>query len=120
MPSKNTCLSQQKIILECQNYRYFNKNEQQLLSDKAKELSKIDAQPRFLLTELFRILETERITVPGYSTFQKIISLAINNEQNRLNTCIQEYVTESIKEKLNELLTIDGSFYKLTENIANS
>ncbi len=114
MPSKNTRLSQQKMILRCQRYRGFGQAEHQFLSDKARHLSKIHAQPRFLLTELFRILETERITVPGYSTFQKIISLATTDEQRRLNVCIQQQVPQSNKQTLNELLTVEGSFYQLT------
>ena len=114
MPSKNTRLSQQKMILHCQRYRGFGQAEHRFLSDKARHLSKIHAQPRFLLTELFRILETERITVPGYSTFQNIISLATTEEQRRLNACIDQQVPESTKHALNELLTVDGSFYQLT------
>ncbi len=114
LPSKNTRLSQQKMILRCQRYRGFGQAEHHFLSDKARHLSRIHAQPRFLLTELFRILETERITVPSYSTFQKIISLATTDEQRRLNACIQHQVPQSIKNALNELLTVDGSFYHLT------
>ncbi len=45
-----------------------------MLSEKARQLTRIHAQPRFLMTELLRILEIDRIVVPGYSTFQKIMS----------------------------------------------
>lgn len=89
IPSKNTRLTQQKIILQYDNFRSFSQNEQRMLKDKASQLAKIHAQPRFLLTELLRILETERITVPGYSTFQKIIGPATHNEQARLNNYVE-------------------------------
>ena len=85
-----------------------------MLSEKARQRTRIHAQPRFLMTELLRILETERITVPGYSTFQKIIGAAITDEQNRLDVCIAQGVPESIKRALNELLTVEGAFYRLT------
>ena len=114
IPSKNTRLAQQKIILQCYNYRSFTQDAQRMLSEKARQLTRIHAQPRFLMTELLRILETERITVPGYSTFQKIIGAAITDEQNRLNTCIAQGVPETIKGALNDLLTVEDAFYRLT------
>jgi hypothetical protein len=70
--------------------------------------------PAFLLTELLRILDTEEITMPGYSTFQKIIGAATSNEQKRLNACIRQQVPENIKFEINDLLTMDGQFYQLT------
>jgi uncharacterized protein YdeI (YjbR/CyaY-like superfamily) len=114
IPSKNTRLTQQKIILQCHGYRSFAQDEHRMLSEKARQLTKIHAQPRFLMTELLRILETERITLPGYSTFQKIIGAAITDEQKRLNACIAQGVPESIKGELNDLLTGEGAFYRLT------
>lgn len=114
VPSKNTRLSQQKMILRSKNYRSFGTKEYQLLYDKAKQLSKIHAQFRFLLTELLRILDAEQIILPGYSTFQKIIGLVTQGEQKRLQACLQEQVPQSVKVALNNLLTTDGSFYQLT------
>lgn len=114
LPEKNTRLAQQKIILQCQNYRSFNQSEHHWLSDKAQQLAKIHAQPRFLLTELLQLLEIERIVVPGYSTFQKIISAAINSEQQRLNTMIQEHLPDTIKAELDTLISQEDGFYQLT------
>ena len=113
MPDKNTRLAQQKIILQCQNYRSFNQSEHRWLSDKARQLVRIHAQPRFLLTELLQLLDTERIMLPGYSTFQKIIGGAIQDEQQRLNTLIQA-LPEPITTELDALLSQEGSFYQLT------
>ena len=39
LPSKNTRLSQQKMILRCQRYRGFGQAEHHFLSDKARHLS---------------------------------------------------------------------------------
>ena len=113
-PSKNTRLAQQKVILQCHNFHSFGQPLQRMLMGKAGQLAKIHAQPRFLLTELMRILDSERITVPGYSTLQKIIGAATNEEQQRLNTCINLGVTEDIKNALAALLTVGDSFYQLT------
>ena len=44
IPSKNTRLAQQKTILNSQNYRSFGQNEHKLLSEKARQLSKIHSQ----------------------------------------------------------------------------
>ena len=114
IPSKNTRLAQQKIILQCHNYRSFGQREHRWISDKAQKLAKIHVQPRFLLTELLQILDTERITVPGYSTFQKVIGASTNHEQQRLSACIKGQVPENIKTTLNDLLVMEGSFYQLT------
>lgn len=114
LPSKNTRLLQQKKILFGLQYRRFGNPEYRLLLEKARHLCKIHVQPRFLLTELLRILETERIAVPGYSTFQKIISLASNEEHSRLTTHIQQNVPLQVQNSLNALLTAEDSFYQLT------
>lgn len=113
-PSKNTRLTQQKTILQCHNYRSFTQDEHRMLSEKARQLTRIHAQPRFLMTELLRILETDRIVVPGYSTFQKIIGTAITEEQKRLNVYIEREVPKNIKAALNDLLTVEGAFYRFT------
>jgi TnpA family transposase len=113
-PSKNTRLAQQKVILQCHNYRRFTQDGYRKLSEKARQLTRIHAQPRFLLTELLRILETERITVPGYSTFQKLIGAALTDEQKRLDAGFKQAVPKSIKDALNDLLTVEGAFYRLT------
>jgi hypothetical protein len=113
-PSKNTRLAQQRIILQCHNFQRFGQPQQRMLMGKAEQLAKIHVQPRFLLTELLRILDTERITVPGYSTLQKIIGVTISEEQKRLNASISFGVTEDIKNALTTLLTVGDSFYQLT------
>lgn len=114
LPSKNTRVLQQQRILYCHQYRRFGQAEYRFLLDKARHLCRIHVQPRFMLTELLRILETERIAVPGYSTFQKLISLATTEEHRRLSTLIQKQVPHPIQQSLNALLTAEGSFYQLT------
>ncbi len=114
LPTKNTRLSQQKIILKSQGFRLFGIEEHEYLSIKTDQICKTHAKPRFIFTELFRILDDERITVPGYSTFQKIISKSIIQEQKRICKYINSNVSGTHKNKLDKLLTIEGSFYQLT------
>jgi Domain of unknown function (DUF4158) len=46
-PSKNTRLAQQKMILQCQNYRSFGKEEYRFLTQKTGQLTKICTTPLF-------------------------------------------------------------------------
>lgn len=113
-PDKKTRIAQQKMILQCQNYRSFGRHEHQWLLDKSKHLIRIHAEPRFLLTELLSLLETNRTVIPGYSTFQKIIGTAIQHEQQRLGYLVAQ-MPDSIKTKLGNLLQReDGTLYQLT------
>ncbi len=114
LPSKNTRLLQQKRVLRCHQYCRFGPTAYRFLVAKARQLCRIHVQPRFMLTELLRILETERIAVPAYSTFQKLISLATTEEHRRLSALIQTQVPLPIQQSLNTLLTVEGSFYQLT------
>lgn len=113
-PKKNTRLAQQKIILTGCRYRRFGQHEHQWLFNKVKQLAKLYAQPRLLLAELLQLLNTERITIPGYTTFQKIIGRASHNEQQRLNDFLQEKLSYTAQSELNKLLVQEGAFYQLS------
>lgn len=113
-PDKKTRIAQQKMILHCQSYRTFGRLNHSWLSKQASQLIRIHAEPRFLLTELLGLLETQRMTVPGYSTFQKIISGAIQQEQHRLMLLVSQ-TPGLIKAELAKLLEKDeGQLFQLT------
>ncbi|MGB0360508.1 MAG: Tn3 family transposase, partial [Endozoicomonas sp.] len=81
----------------------FGRQDRSWLLQQANQLIRIHAEPRFLLTELLALLENRRTTVPGYSTFQKIIAEAILQEQQRLMLLIS-HLPDSIKAELVRLL----------------
>ncbi len=113
-PDKKTRIAQQKMILQCQNYRAFGRHDHLWLSGQASQLIRIHAEPRFLLTELLGVLENKRLTLPGYSTFQKIIADAIQQEQQRLALLVSQ-VPGPIKTELTKLLQREeGRLYQLT------
>jgi TnpA family transposase len=114
LPSKNTWHQQRRWILENYRYRSFSQGGHQLALDKARELVRIHAQPRFVMTELLRIFEEERICVPGHSTLQKVISSALADEDKRLSSIIDSEVTGTVQASLTDLLKKEGGFYKLT------
>ena len=113
-PDKKTRIAQQKIILNCQSYRAFGLLDHSWLLKQANQLIRIHAEPRFLLTELLGLLENQRITIPGYSTFQKIISGTIQEEQHRLVLLVSK-TPDPIKAELAKLLEKDeGQLFQLT------
>jgi hypothetical protein len=112
--AKSTQIIQQKIILEILNYRNFGPNENHLMAETSLQLCSVHIQPRFILTELLRLFENEKIVLPGYSTLQNIISNSITKEKLRLAQIVKESLPREIKSKLNNLLASNGSFYKLT------
>lgn len=114
LPDKKTRIAQQKMILHCQNYRAFGPQDRSWLLQQANQLIRIHAEPRFLLTELLNLLENRRTTIPGYSTFQKIIAEAIQQEQQRLMQLIAQ-LPDAIKTELAELLQREeGHLSRLT------
>ena len=68
------------------------------------KISKRDMNIKFILTELIRFLLDKRIVLPGYSTLQKIISKALNDEYARLERIISDFITEESKAVIEKLL----------------
>jgi TnpA family transposase len=114
IPAVNTRSAQQKAILELLNFRIFDSFSLEKLTETAKSLCKIHIQPRFLFTEMLRILESDQLSLPGYSTFQKIISIAITFETKRLSQLIKESYPKEIKRELSQILLRESTFYELT------
>jgi hypothetical protein len=68
------------------------------------KISKRDMNIKFILTELIHFLLDRRIVLPGYSTLQKIISKALNDEYARLECIISDSITEESKAIIEKLL----------------
>ena len=84
------------------------------LYKEAKSLAKRHASPKFILQELLTFCHQQQVVKPAYSTFQDMVSLALNTEKNRLATKLYTDTNKVFRDKLDKLLKNDGLFYNLT------
>lgn len=108
-------LSNQQWVLRIMGYTMFSQAEHatQLLN-KAEKLCRLSVNPLFLFRELLTELTQKRITRPGYSTFQKIVSSALVSEQKRIGQLFKEHLKPTEKEQLFKLLDHEENFYAVT------
>jgi TnpA family transposase len=99
----------------CQLFRYKLWSYEFLdkLNSVASHSVKRDITPNFIAHELLTFLQNEKITRPGYSTLQKIVSNTLVHERNRLKACLQHHLTEDHKHSLDQLLKNENSLSKL-------
>ena len=106
----------QKYILENTGFAIFNRKIHiPILLEKARDLSRTSNDPLFLFRGLFDYLNLNKITIPGYSTFQEqLISVVISRENTRLYSIIKSEMTLSEREAILTLLEEGDGFYTIT------
>lgn len=79
-------LKSQQWVLNITGYQLFSqaKHAPQLMA-QADKLCRLSVNPTFIFRELLLEMSRNKITRPGYSTFQKIISSALIAEQERIS-----------------------------------
>lgn len=98
-------IKNQQWVLRVTKYKLFKQTLHAIiLTDKASKLCKLSVNPNFLFQELLTELTLKKITRPGYSTIQKIISAALLAEQERINQILTIHLTEQEKLQLLNLL----------------
>lgn len=113
--SKATRLKHQQLILNLFGYRYCQTKERQQLHQKAHQLAKLSARPITVCRELILFLQQENIVLPSYRFLQETISDVLANEQTRLIHILQQQLTSSDVEALQELLTNTSGLYEITQ-----
>ena len=106
------CLNQQ-YILENTGFTIFNRKIHiPILLEKAVDLSRTSNDPLFLFRGLFHYLNVNKITIPGYSTFQEqLISVVIARENSRLYSIMRSEMTPPEREAILTLLEEGDGFY---------
>lgn len=84
------------------------------LDKEAKRLVKIHMLPKFVLTSLLSFCQHKSFIKPAYSTFQDIISGALEFEKKRLSNKLYSLLDKSLRAQLDNLLTKDNIIYALT------
>ena len=86
-----------------------------LLMEKSQSLCRISNDPLFLFRGLFDFIKAHKITIPGYTTFQeRIISVALHRENNRLYSGLSLNMSLLERELLLTLLDESEQFYTIT------
>jgi hypothetical protein len=97
-------------ISRLNNYNLWSNKFRESLYFHILKTSKKDMNIKFILTELISYLFEKRIVLPGYSTLQKIIGKALNDEYARLDSIITNSITEESKAIIEKLLAREDLF----------
>jgi hypothetical protein len=109
-----TRLRQRRLILELCNYQFCDTEERRKLESKARQAAMVCSKPIYIFRELMDYLQEQRIVAPGYSFMQDTIGKALNYEQDRLITIIQNHLQISDIEALKHLLSDSQGLYEIT------
>lgn len=104
---------QRNKIAQLFGYRMFSDEDLPPLVDKASLLARTDVTPTFLLAELMVYLIGQRIVRPGYSTLQTIIRDSLTAERDRLEQLVEDALTETTRETLQQLLVRENTLSDL-------
>ena len=109
-------LRNQQWVLRMTGYALFSQADHaSLLLIKAEKLCRLSVNPVFIFRELLTEVTQKKITRPGYSTFQKIISTALVTEQKRIGHIFKEHLSKEEKAQLFHLLNNqEKHFYAIT------
>ena len=108
-------LRNQQWVLSITGYTLYSQTHHApLLLTKAEALCRLSVNPVFILRELLMEVAKNKITRPGYSTFQKIISSALMLEQKRINLIFKKHLSEQEKTQLFNLIDREEHFYAIT------
>jgi len=103
--SRPTRQNQQQLICNLFGYHTFDAVFQQQLIQKAAVLAKRHNHAVYLFRSLLQYFHTQKVIIPAYSFLQReIVSLAIREEQLRLEQFIENNMSDADKNLVNELL----------------
>lgn len=112
--TKHEYYLQREAICQFFGYKLWSKKFMPLLKKHIKISVKRDLSPSFIAQEALDFLQDQHIVRPGYSTLQKIISLALTQEKTLLKSCLGTFLTDAHKEQLKQLLKNDQLFSSLS------
>ena len=104
--SKPTRLIHQTLILKLFGYRNYSGDVVALVQAEATRLTAIHARPSYIVRELLRFFERERIVLPAYSTLQDFVGKAVQREITRLERVADRQLSQREKAALDDLLDI--------------
>lgn len=105
--------AQRKDITELFGYQLWSGADRASLAEAARQLSKRDVTPTFVLIELLAFLKNRKIVRPGVTTLQLIISQALATERRRLEELISMNLNAETHFALQHLLIRETTLSEL-------
>lgn len=108
-------LNNQQWVLRTTEYTLFSQEQHaSILLKKAEKLCRLSVNPVFIFRELLAELTQKKITRPGYSTLQKLISSVLLSEQGRISQIFKDHLSVQERTQLFSLLDYKENFYAVT------
>lgn len=101
---KNSLKNQRDLILKMYSYSDSKENQNKILL-KAKQMVSIDANPKYLFKEIVRYCLMNQLVLPRYRNMQKIISTALQEEEERIYDHLKKLITTDMADHLDNLLS---------------
>jgi len=113
--SKPTRLTHQVIILKLFDYKKYSGDVVKFIEKEAQRLAGIHSRPSYIVRELLRFFERERIIIPSYPTLQDLVGKVLQGEISRLEIVTDKKISQEEKAALDKLLDKREDFlYELT------
>ncbi|HEB26710.1 MAG TPA: Tn3 family transposase [Porticoccus sp.] len=91
-------------------YSRFSDSAKLKLQSKAAQIAKLSIEPRYILDECIQFLSHNKITIPKYSTLQRVVIAAITATNLRIFDTINEHMPGSLSRYFSELFSDDSEF----------
>lgn len=114
MVSQKTKTENKSRVLKILDFRLFDKEAREMLENQAIQSIRISANPKYIFDKLIDFLGENNISTPGYSTLQKVISMSLKVENERLNYIISENIPKYVDNEFKALLDIDNQICGIT------
>jgi len=106
--------NQQRVLNLLSYQAYSTQAHKNSLLKRACELSRLSVDPVFIFRELLEFIYNKRISLPGYTTIQDIVSKALSLEQHSINQILQDQLKPEEKKNILNLLQQKDSLYAVT------
>ena len=107
--AKNTKIHQShtQTVLKATGFHGFGPNAKGILREILEQLSISHTHPKTMIYHACAQLHQQRIEIPRYDTFVRLITVAINVYEERLGQIVAENITEDQKKLLDEITVKD-------------
>ncbi|OLQ73217.1 hypothetical protein BIT28_25710 [Photobacterium proteolyticum] len=95
-------------MLSVLGFRPLKHEQTRRLSLRLADVATISTEPKYILDECLAFLGQNRITLPGYSTLQDLVTSALTAERNRTSQILSERMSAITQEKLSHILNGKG------------
>src|SRR3990172_5838286 len=117
--NERTLRRHHKIILENLGFCSFDEQSKIIVVKEAMSLSSKQIKPKLMFLSLIDFIRQKKIEVPSYNILSEIITNVLKHFEKELISSIEKHITPKEKNLLNNLLEFDEKYLtdKIKENI---